>query len=277
MRGSALDAWGDARYVESAVALQVVRDFSPFGWSVGRAGRSPSQVRDDVRSVVERVTARWRSVFPDREGYRVEVTSPAGASNGVQLMVRRGNFHASVSVESILDPTRRPGTHAHQAVRMFGRAEATSLVTAERAGHQMVQRLRGSGMVISAGLFVAALWTIAGAHSGAYILAGLLTAVAGITMTTLGASLGAYLGEQVGEKARRRAIAATSGDQDLQDDLRRWRALSRELSSIKQELRGAHGAGPFRGLCGEPGTRAASGPLALPPKPLATSFSFSSS
>ena len=259
------------------MALQVVRDFSPFGWSVGRAGRSPPQVRDDVRSVVERVTDRWHTVFQTREGYQVEVSSPAGASNGVQLRVQRGNFQATVSVESILDPTRRAGTHAHQAVRMFGRAEASSLVTAERASHLLAHRLQGSGMVVSAGLFIAALWTIAGAHSGAYILAGLLTAVAGITMTTLGASLGGYVGEQFGEKARRRAIAATSGDRRLQDDLRRWRALSRELSSIKQELRGAHGAGPFRGLSGESKRRTPSGPLALAPKPLATSFSFSSS
>ncbi len=261
--------------------MDVVRDFSPFGWSVGRGGRKPAQVREDVRTMVEGVTDRWTAVFPERDGYRVTISSPAGASNGVRLSVVRGNFRASVGIESILDPARRTG--GQQAIRMFGRAEATSLVVAEQVSHRSVRRLRQVGMALSGGLFFSFLWVIAGAQSGAYILAALLTMVAGIMMTTVGASLGGYLGEWVAEKARRRALNQTSEDKLLQDDLRRWRALSRELSSSRQALQGQPQAGPFRALSAGQvavvgATRASMRPPSRPlPKLATSSFSFSSS
>lgn len=251
--------------------------YSPFGWSVGRTGQTRSQVREEVRAVVDQVTARWASVFPARDGYRVHASSPAGPSNGVRLTVERGNFRAAVSVESIRDPSRH--ARDHQAVRMYGRAEVHALVCAERASHRSIQRLRQAGVVASAALFIPFLWFIAGAHSSAYVLAGLLTMVAGIATTTLGASLGAYIGERVAEGARRRAIAQTSEDTRLQDDLRRWRALSRELSGTKQALQGSNAAGPFRAL--RAATPEPERPVRAPSRPvprLATSsFSFSSS
>lgn len=131
-------------------------------------------------------------------------------------------------------------------------------------------------MIVSTLAFIPFLWLIAGAQSTAYILAGMLCMVAGIATTTLGASLGAYLGECVAAGARRRAIAETSVDTRLQEDLRRWRALSRELSSTRQALTGAAVAGPFRAITPEgPATRRTpSRPL---PRLATTSFSFSSS
>lgn len=248
--------------------------YSPFGWSVGRCGQTRSQVRDEVRSVVERVTDRWANVFPEREGYRVCASSPAGPSNGVRLTVERGNFRASVSVESIRDPSRH--AREHQAVRMYGRAEAQALVCAAAASHRSVARLQQVGILVSALAFIPFLWLIADAQSTAYILAAMLSMVAGIATTTLGASLGSYLGECVAAGAQRRAIAETSIDTRLQEDLRRWRALSRELSSTKQALTGSAMAGPFRAITTEgPATRRApSRPL---PRLATTSFSFSSS
>jgi len=223
--------------------------------------------------VVDQVTERWASVFPARDGYQVSVSSPAGPSNGVRLTVGRGNFRASVCVESIRDPSRH--ARDHQAIRMYGRAEACALVSAEQASHRSIQRLRQAGVVFSALMFLPFIWLIAGAHSTAYVLAGLLTLVSGLAATTLGASLGAYLGERVAEGARRRAIAQTSGDARLHEDLRRWRALSREFASSKQALVGAGVAGPFRGLTSE------ASPRRVPSRPLprlaTSSFSFSSS
>jgi len=222
--------------------------------------------------VVDQVTDRWSSVFPARAGYRVTVSSPAGPSNGVRLTVERGNFQASVCVESIRDPSRR--ARDHEAIRMYGRAEARALVTAAAASHRSVQRSRQVGVVLSTMMFVPFLWLIAGAHSTAYILAGLLTMVGGIATTTLGASLGAYIGEQVAEGTRRRAIAQTTDDKRLHEDLRRWRALSRELAGAKQALLGSPLAGPFRGLTPQ------SSPRRTPSRPLprlaTSSFSFSS-
>ena len=248
--------------------------YSPFGWSVGRSGQTRAQVREEVRSVVERVTCRWASVFPEHEGYRVCASSPAGPSNGVRLTVERGNFRASVSVESIRDPSRH--ARGHQAVRMFGRAEARALVCAAAASHRSVARLRQVGVAVSALAFIPFLWLIAGAQSTAFVLAGMLCVVAGIATTTLGASLGAYLGECVAAGAHRRAIAETSVDTRLKEDLRRWRALSRELSSTRQALTASPAAGPFRALTldGPATRRTPSRPL---PRLATTSFSFSSS
>ena len=223
--------------------------------------------------MVDQITDRWASVFPSKAGYRVSVSSPAGPSNGVRLTVERGNFRAAVCLESIRDPSRR--ARDHQAIRMYGRAEAHALVSVQKASHRSIQRLRQAGVVTAAVLFLPFLWLIAGAQSTAYVLAGLLTMVGAIACTTLGASLGAYIGERLAEGARRRAIAKTSEDTRLQDDLRRWRALSRELSGAKQALLGAGSAGPFRALTAqvEP-RRAPSRPL---PRLATSSFSFSSS
>lgn len=246
--------------------------YSPFGWSVGRSGQTRSQVRDEVRAVVDQVTDRWASVFPDREGYRVSVSSPAGPSNGVRLTVQRGNFQASVCVESIRDPSRR--ARDHQAIRMYGRAEARALVSVTQSSLKSVQRLRQVGIFVSAMMFIPFLWTIAGAHSTAYVLAGLLAMVAGLATTTLGASLGGYIGERFAEGARRRALAETSVDKGLQEDLRRWRALSKELSGSKHALVGSTTAGPFRALTPEVSRRRVpSRPL---PRLATSSFSFSS-
>lgn len=251
--------------------------YSPFGWSVGRTGQTRSQVRDEVRAVVEQITERCASVFPFREGYTVTASSPAGPSNGVRLTVERGNFRASVCVESIRDPSRR--ARDHEAIRMYGRAEARALVTAEQSSHRSIHRSRQVGLVASAALFVPFLFLIAGAHSTAYVLAALLTMVAGIATTTLGSGLGAYIGEQVAEGARRRALAETSEDTKLQDALKRWRALSRELSGTKQALLGSPLAGPFRAL--SPGSPSPAASRRTPSRPLprlaTSSFSFSSS
>lgn len=226
--------------------------------------------------MVEQTTERWASVFPAREGYQISASSPAGPSNGVQLTVERGNFIASVCVESIRDPSRH--ARDHQAIRMYGRAEARALVSVEQSGMRSVQRLRHIGLVGSAMLFVPFLLTIAGAQSTAYVLAGLLALVSGLATTTLGASLGGYIGERMAEGARRRAIAETSVDKRLQEDLRRWRALSRELAGTKQALVGSTAAGPFRALSPETTPRRAGRTPSRPLPRLATSsFSFSSS
>ena len=101
-----------------------------------------------MRSVVDQTTERWASVFPEREGYEISASSPAGPSNGVQLTVQRGNFVASVCVESIRDPSRH--ARDHQAIRMYGRAEARALVCVEQSSMRSVQRLRQVGLVASA-------------------------------------------------------------------------------------------------------------------------------
>jgi hypothetical protein len=220
--------------------------FAPFGWAVSCAGRKPAQVRTEVRSAVEQATQRFESYFPAAGGYEVTAHSPAGASNGVQLQVRRGNFRATVEIEAILDPNRKAPDE--RAIRMYGRAESEALIVAERQGHQVERRLRTAGVGLGAIAFCALLWISIGAHSPIYVLGGLLMVVAALLSLTLGASLGSWLGERIADSDRCRALAIEATDPAFQDDLRRWRALSRQLANRRLALSGRVGAAPFRAL-----------------------------
>ena len=220
--------------------------FAPFGWAVSCAGRKPAQVRTDVRTAVEHATQRFESYFPAERGYEVSALSPAGASNGVQLQVRRGNFRATVAIEAILDPNRKAPDE--RAIRMYGRAESEALVAAEKQGHQIVRRLRSAGVGLGTVGFCALLWICIGANSPFYVLGGLLMVVAALLAVTLGASLGSWLGERIADSDRCRALAIEATDPAFQDDLRRWRALSRQLASQRLALSGRVGPAPFRAL-----------------------------
>ena len=220
--------------------------FAPFGWSVGCGGQKPAAVRDEVRSTVDWATRRFMSYFPSDGGYEVRASSPAGASNGVQLQVRRGDFRATVAIEAILNPNRK--SPDERAIRMFGRAGSEALEAAERDGHRLVQRFRTVGVGLGFVLFCAALWLSVGAHSPVYLLGGLLMVVSALLTTTMGASFGAWVGERVADKVRARAREVAAIDPRFQGDLRRWRALSRQLANQRQALTGRVGAAPFRAL-----------------------------
>jgi hypothetical protein len=253
--------------------LEDRQGFAPFGWSVGCGGQRPAAVREEVRSTVDWATRRFTSYFPSDAGYEVCAHSPAGASNGVQLQVRRGDFRATVGIEAILDPHRK--SPDERAIRMFGRAGSEALEAAERDGHRLVQRFRVAGVGLGVVVFCAALWLSFGAHSPIYVLGGLLMVVSALLTTTLGASFGAWIGERVAEQSRTRARALTAVDPRFQGDLRRWRALSRQLANQRQALTGRIGVAPFRALPPAETASTRTPSRGLPRLP-ATSFSFSS-
>jgi hypothetical protein len=229
------------------VALRDHGAFDPFGWSVACAGRKPPQVREEVRRVVEWAAQTWAMYFPAERGYVVSVESPAGPSHGVQLTVRRGDFRAQVAVENILDPGRRAG--GALAVRMFGRAVSDALAEADRVGALAVQRGRVFGVGTGLGIFVALCWFCIGVHNPAYFLGGLLLVVAGLMCTMAFGTIGAWFGERVAERGNTRARAEIGGDAGLQDDLRRWRALVRQLAAQRAAIAGQLSAStPFRAL-----------------------------
>ena len=241
-----MDGPGSPRYVED-VALRDDGAFDPFGWSVACVGRKPAQVREEVRRVVEWAAHTWAMYFPTERGYVVTVESPAGPSNGVQLAVRRGDFRAQVAVENILDPARRAPDGL--AVRMFGRAVSVALVHAEQAGARSVARGRSGGTAVGVGVFVALCWFCIGVHNPAYFLGGLLLVVAGLMCTMFFGTMGAWLGERAAERGSLRAKGEIRVDAQLQDDLRRWRALVRQLASQRAAIAGQLGSStPFRAL-----------------------------
>lgn len=197
--------------------------------------------------MVEWTAQTWAMYFPSERGYEVSIASPAGPSHGVQLAVRRGDFRAQVAVENILDPGRRsPGA---LAVRMFGRALSGALADADRTGERTVQRYRVVGVGLGLGVFVALCWANIGVRNPAYFLGGLLLVVAGLMCTMALGTIGAWFGERLGERRRAQARAEIGGDGELQDDLRRWRALVRQLAAQRAAIAGQLGAStPFRAL-----------------------------
>lgn len=221
-------------------------DFAPFGWSVGCVGRKAAQVREEVRGIVEQAIAQWQTYFPRERGYRVAAESPAGPSNGVRLLVQRGDFRASMSIESILDPKRK--SDDQWAVRVYGRAESTALATTERDGHQVVQRSRTSGVIAGLGLFLSFCWLAIGVHDPVFWLGGLLMVVAALLTTTVGGALGTWVGERLAERRRHRALTGVCSDPGLEMDLKRWRALTRQLVGQRNALMGRMGSAPFREL-----------------------------
>jgi hypothetical protein len=229
------------------VAFRDPGSFDPFGWSVACRGRQPAAVREEVRRVVEWGSQIWSLYFPADRGYDVTVESPAGPSHGVQLAVRRGDFRAQVVIENIGDPARR--STSDLAVRMFGRAVSLEVANAEQGGSAAVRRARNVGFGIGFALFGALCWACVGVHNPEYFLGGLLLVVAGLMCTMTCATLGAFLGERVSERRSLHARTVAADNEALQDDLRRWRALVRQLSSQRGAIASVLSATtPFRSL-----------------------------
>lgn len=252
--------------------LEQCRDSASFAWTVGRAGHKPDQVRDEVRATVQHAVRLWRSTFPAELGYEVSIVSPAGLSNGVVLKAGRGDFRASVSVESILDPNRK--SPADQAVRMFGRAQSEQLTRLDRRGPLAVQNCRRAGLSLGAAGFVAALWMCVGTQPSVVVLGGLMLAVTALAATTLGSSLGGYIGEVVLNGERLRALSRRASDRALHEDMRRWRGLTRNLAAQRRALTDKTTAAPFRAL--PAGPEPVQSDRALMRRPLLVTSSFSS-
>ncbi len=261
------------KWLQRDVSLQPERGACPFGWSIACAGRKPAQVREEVRSLVDWAIATWTTYFPREHGYVLEVSSPAGPSNGVQLTVRRGDFRALVAIESTLDPHRK--SRGQWAVRMFGRAESEAVARAERQGHALVQRFRTGGVVVGLLLFASFLWLSVGVHDPIFLLGGLLMVVTALLSTTALGSLGAWIGERLAEKIRLEARTATDGNVLFEQDLRRWRALVRHFSAQRDAITGSELTVPFRALPPASRDRDTSRPLSRLQSPT-SSFSFSS-
>ncbi|MBL4683437.1 MAG: hypothetical protein JKY37_02515, partial [Nannocystaceae bacterium] len=201
---------------------------SPFGWSVPRVGCKPAQVRDEVRTMVDWARETWETHFPERDGYRVEVDSPAGRGHGVQLSVRRGDFRAAVAIENGLEPTRRHDSERLQ-VRMFGRAQSSAVARTETRAGSLVTAGRQFGAVV--GLALAVLLPAGPLGQGFVLLGVLFWTVLTLAATLGGSALGAFLAERMADGATLRAERDATSDKHLQHDLRRWRALSRQLAA----------------------------------------------
>ncbi|MCA9704932.1 MAG: hypothetical protein KDK70_03670 [Myxococcales bacterium] len=212
---------------------------SPFGWMITCEGRTPSQVRDDVRLLAQQSAQAWARHFPAEHGYRVELELPEHASSA-RLFVHRGDFQAEVSVEH--DPQAGAGS---AAVRMYGRARSDTLTQAHVLGDRVVARARVIGWGGGVAVFLSLAWLMIGVRDPIYVLGGMLLVVALLLTVMAGGTLGTWFGERLAELHRGRARQRVHADEGLRDDIRRWRAVSRQLGAQRALLLG-HRRQPFR-------------------------------
>lgn len=217
---------------------------SPFGWAVACAGRRPGQLADEVQALVGWSASAWKRHFPPERGYRVTVESPAGVAQGVRMSVSRGDFEARLCIEQSLPPGRGAGS-ATPSVRMFGQAQSIVARRAHDLGERLVQRGRVAGGAAGLGTFLALAWLMIGVNNPIYMLGGMLLVVALLLSLMAGGTLGTWVGERLAEVHRDRARRELDRNVAMHDDIRRWKAVSRQLSAQRTALAG-HRRQPFR-------------------------------
>ena len=190
----------------------------------------------------------WQGHFPEQDGYKVECDSPAGRGHGVQLRVRRGDFRAAVEIENGRAMSKRNPTGRYQ-VRMFGRAESDAVARVETRTAAII----GGGRQIGAatGLVCALVLPSVPVVSGMVLLGLMFWTVLALAATIAGGAIGAFVGERLAETFKHRAVEGATSDEHLQHDLRRWKAISRQLAAQRSQLTEGTVAGqPFRTLRG---------------------------
>jgi hypothetical protein len=210
----------------------------PFGWAIACAGRRPGQAEDEVQALVAWSAGAWKRHFPSERGYRITVEPATSTDPSVRMSVSRGDFEASLAIEHGSVP-RTP------SVRMFGRAQSVVVRRAYELGERLVQRGRIVGTVAGLGLFFALAWLMIGENNPAFMLGGMLLVLALLLALIGGGSLGAWVGERLAALHRDRARQKLHRDVAMHDDIRRWKAVSRQLAAQRLALAG-HRRQPFR-------------------------------
>lgn len=221
-------------------------EISPFGWGVGVANRPPEQVERVVEALIEDARSAWTRSFPPERGYEICVEARPGMVQGVHLTAQRGDFRAEATVEhESIGSGARAAVSSGPSVRAFGRARMASVVEALRRGERFARRGSVAGVVTGLSVFFTLAWLMIGVNDPIYVLGGMLLAVALLTSLMVGALLGGWLGERVGHRHRLRAQRDARRTPGFEDDVRRWKALSRQLLAQRGALCGGRGQ-PFR-------------------------------
>lgn len=226
------------------MALSRPHGYDSFGWAVRRGDKRPVQLEDEVETMVQRLANTWKRQFPAADGYTVTTDSPAGRRHGVRLLVQRGDFQASVALETGR-VSRALCRAPEMRIRMSGRAASQAMAQAEKEAERIVTRWNAGGATFGGLIFATICWLVIGVP-GPALLGGLLMAVMLLVSLTAGASAGSFLGENRANQLRARARAAAAADAELTRDLQRWRALARQFSAEREVMVGGHRGLPFR-------------------------------
>lgn len=215
----------------------------PFGWAVICNGKRPDQV---TRSADE--LAQWSSDacarhFPPERGYQISTETPAGETPGVNVIVHRGDFRAEVTIEH--DPDTPSRALVAAPIRAFGNARSELLHAAHRHAEGLVNRWRNVGAALGLSMFFSLAWLMIGVNNPVYVLGGMLLVVALLLTLMAGGTLGTWFGEELARRHRGRARALVQRDIALSHDMRRWKALTRQLTAQRSALTSKRGQ-PFR-------------------------------
>lgn len=221
-----------------------------FGWAVA----CPATAEEAAARHVEGL---WASFFPAAAGYAVtrsEVVSVPGSSPsrsraeqpGMRLQVRRGDFCGEVEVASTAGARRA-------RLWLRGYAGSQRLAAVELRAARATERLRLAGSMVGAAALVALCVELLTHPPGftvdmMFFLGGLLVAVILVVGLAIGANVGAWFGERQAVVGWVRALALVERDASLHEDLRRWRALVKNLAHYRDALAGASRRQPFRAL-----------------------------
>lgn len=212
-------------------------------WAVKRAGRSPDQVRGEIVALERFLDRTWAAHFPVRQGYITLTEDVDGPVDGLRLCVMRGDFRARLELRC--DYQRARGDAQALAILVHSAAHSQQLHQLEERGARRLRRGRRMGVALGLGLFATIFWPIFASNGPAALPLIFGFVVLGI-MPIGGAVLGGYVAERITAARIARRLAASSGDDALQTDFRRWRALARQLGAARRSVaRGSRG-GPFR-------------------------------
>jgi hypothetical protein len=221
-----------------------------FGWAVA----CPVAAEEAAARHVEGL---WGSFFPTAAGYAVtrselvSVPEPRSSRShaqqpGVRLQVRRGDFCGEVEVAATTGP-RRP------RLWLRGYAGSQRLAAVELRAARATERLRLLGSLAGAAALLALCVELLTHPPGftvdmMFFLGGLLVAVIMVVGLAIGSNVGAWFGERAAVVGWVRALAVVERDDALREDLRRWRALVKNLAHYRDALAGSSRRQPFRAL-----------------------------
>ena len=193
-------------------------------------------------SLAETLVSAWARHFPRREGYVSVVERLEGPMGGVRLRVQRGDFRAQADV--VGDLAQRNGT-AQPSIVLKSSAHSDRVDEAMQIEQRQEAALAAGGAISGLAVFgylsASVLW---GVLQPMLVIMALF--VLAVFLPLGGFNFGYWLGERIGTARRNMILFETVEDSALQQDLRRWRALARQLSVERRSLtRGAREL-PFR-------------------------------
>ncbi len=216
---------------------------APFGWAIVCDGQRQDEVARSVEELTQWSTLACTRHFPPERGYEISSDSPAGTTPGLLLRVHRGDFRAELTIEHEAESGAARTTSS--PVRAYGNARSELLDRAQGRAEQLVRRWRIVGGGLGLSVFFALAWFMIGVNNPVYVLGGMLLVVALLLTLMAGDTLGTRLGEELARRQCEHARQQVQRSPALDHDIRRWKALTRQLWAQRSALTGRRGQ-PFR-------------------------------